>query len=129
MGINIQCYSNIRMPHQILQGFRIHPGSCTIAAVCMPAYMWCHFGHLHTINLIVFLNDMLKIFFPVQCYHRHSVFIQIKKSCLSCCNVIASLVTESFTMTVVHWNSKGFFNSRLSSTAIWNAGLSTPRME
>ena len=48
------------------------------------------------------------------------------KNSRSCFHVMASLVTLSFTTSVAYWKSKGVFRIRSSSTAIWNAGLTTP---
>lgn len=82
-GVSVQGYTDVCVTHDILQGFRIHPGFCHIRAKGVPAYMRGNFQHLDTVNPVVFLNDMLQILFPVKGNHRHIVFIQKQKSCIS----------------------------------------------
>ena len=76
MGGRVQGYTDVCVTHDILQGFRIHPGFCHIRAKGVPAYMRGNFRHLDTVNPVVFLNDMLQILFSVKGNHRHIVFIQ-----------------------------------------------------
>ena len=83
MGVSVQGYTDVCVTHDILQGFRIHPGFCHIRAKGVPAYMRGNFRHLDTVNFIVFLNNMLQILFPVKGNHRHIVFIQKQESCIS----------------------------------------------
>lgn len=45
--------------------------------------MRCDLWHLHSVNAVVLLADMLEVFFPVHCHHRASVFIQVQKACLT----------------------------------------------
>ena len=45
MGIHIERHRYIRMPHQILQCFRIHAGLCHIGTICMSANMRSNIGH------------------------------------------------------------------------------------
>lgn len=66
MGVSVQGYTDVCVTHDILQGFRIHPGFCHIRAKGVPAYMRGNFRHLDTVNPVVFLNDMLQILFPVK---------------------------------------------------------------
>ena len=40
MGVSVQCYTDVCVTHDILQGFRIHTGFCHIRAKGVPAYMW-----------------------------------------------------------------------------------------
>ena len=42
----------------------------------MRRYLW----HLHPVNAVILLADMLKVFFPVHSDHRPSVLIQIQKA-------------------------------------------------
>ena len=46
----------------------------------MSAYMRGYFWHLDAVNLDVFLNDMLQIFFPVKGNHWHIILIQTQKT-------------------------------------------------
>ena len=39
MGVGVQGYTDVCVTHDILQGFRIHPGFCHIRAKGVPAYM------------------------------------------------------------------------------------------
>ena len=54
-----------------------------VAAEGSPADMWSNFRHLHLLNLVVLLSDMLKIFLPVKCHHRSSVLIQKQEATVS----------------------------------------------
>ena len=83
MGVSVQGYTDVCVTHDILQGFRIHPGFCHIRAKGVPAYMRGNFRHLDTVNPVVFLNNMLHVLLPVKGNHRHIVFIQKQKSYIS----------------------------------------------
>lgn len=50
MGVSVQGYTDVCVTHDILQGFRIHPGFCHIRAKGVPAYMRGNFRHLDAIN-------------------------------------------------------------------------------
>ena len=50
MGVSVHGYTDVCMTHDILQGFRIHPGFCHIRAKGVPAYMRGNFRHLDTVN-------------------------------------------------------------------------------
>ena len=60
MGVNIQRHADVRMSHDILQVLRVHSGFRHIGAEGMPAYMRGYFGHLDAVDLVVFLDDVLK---------------------------------------------------------------------
>ena len=78
MGVSVQGYTDVCVTHDILQGFRIHPGFCHIRAKGVPAYMRGNFRHLDTVNPILFLNDMLRVLLPVKGNHRHVVLSRNK---------------------------------------------------
>ena len=53
-GLSVQGYTDVCVTHDILQGFRIHPGFCHIRAKGVPAYMRGNFRHLDTVNPVDF---------------------------------------------------------------------------
>ena len=46
----------------------------------MPADMGRDLGHLHPVDLVVLLSDVLKILFPVHRHHGHPVLIHVKEA-------------------------------------------------
>lgn len=74
--IHIHCRRHFRMPHQILQRLRIHPSPSHISTINMPAHMWCNPWQLHRMCSIIFPHHMFKIFLPMSCNFRHSIFVQ-----------------------------------------------------
>ena len=77
MGVSVQGYTDVCVTHDILQGFRIHPGFCHIRAKGVPAYMRCNDRHLYFISIIILLNDMLEIMLPVQGIADTFIFIKV----------------------------------------------------
>ena len=57
MRVGIQSDTDIRMPHQILEGIRIHSLLGFLAAVGVPAYMRSDLRHLHPVDLVIFLSE------------------------------------------------------------------------
>lgn len=57
MGINIQGYPDIGMPHQILQCLRIHPGLCHVGAISVTAYMRSDVWHGISKTKVAILSD------------------------------------------------------------------------
>ena len=57
MRVGIQSNTDIRMPHQILEGVRIHAFLGFLAAVGVPAYMRSDLRHLHPVDLVIFLSE------------------------------------------------------------------------
>ena len=80
MGIGVQCNTNIRMAHDILQGFGVHAAFRHVGAEGMAADMGCDFRKLHLINAVVFLHNMLKVLFPMQGNHGHIILVQEEKT-------------------------------------------------
>ena len=83
MGIGIQRDADVRMAHDILQGFRVHAALSHVGTECMAADMGRDFGKRHLVNAVVFLQDMLKVMLPVQGDHGHVVFVQKQKTSIS----------------------------------------------
>ena len=61
MSIDIKRGSDVRMSHEILKRFRIHPGLRHVGTVGMAAYMRCNLGHLKLVNGIILVHYMLKV--------------------------------------------------------------------
>ena len=69
MGVNIQRYADVRMPHDILQRLWIHSGFRHIGTKSVSAYMRSYFGHLNTVNFVIFLNNMFQVLLPMKGDH------------------------------------------------------------
>ena len=80
MGIGIQSYADIRVSHNVLQRFGIHPAFCHIGTKGVAADMGCDFGKLYFVDAVVLVADMLKVMFPMECDHWHRVFVKKKES-------------------------------------------------
>lgn len=80
MSISVQRYGYVTVTHDVLQGFRAHSGLCHIGAEGMPAYMGRDLGQLYPVNLVILGYNMLHILFPMQCHHRHIIFVQEQES-------------------------------------------------
>ena len=65
MGVNIQRHADVRMTHDILQCLWIHSGFRHIGTEGVPAYMGCDFGHLHLVNAVILVANVLKILLPM----------------------------------------------------------------
>ena len=78
--IHIHCRCYFRVPHQILQRFRIHSRPGHIGTIGMSAYMWCNLWQLHRMCSIILPYHMIKIFLPMPGHFRHSILIQKQKS-------------------------------------------------
>ena len=46
----------------------------------MPAYVRGDFGHLHLVDAVVFLADVLEVMLPMKRHHRLAVLVQIQKT-------------------------------------------------
>ena len=75
MGVDVQRHADVRMTHDILQCLWIHSGFRHIGTEGVSAYMRGYFGHLDAIDIVVFLNNVLQIFLPVQCDHRSVILV------------------------------------------------------
>ena len=60
----------------------VHAAWCTMRTICMSAYMRRTLRHLHFVDFIIFFYNILKIFLPMQSYHRHLILIQIQNPTL-----------------------------------------------
>ena len=76
VGIGVQRDADIRVTHDILQGFGIHAALCHVGAEGMAAHMGCDLGKLHLVNAVVFLQNMLEVMFPVEGDHGHVILVQ-----------------------------------------------------
>ena len=83
MGVNIQCYADVRMTHDILQCLWIHSGFRHIRTEGVPAYMRSYFGHLNAVNLVIFLNNMFQVLLPMKGDHWLIVLVEKQKSSIS----------------------------------------------
>ena len=52
---------DIRMPHDILQSFRVHTALCHVGAEGVSAHMGCNLRKLNSVDFIVLGADMLKV--------------------------------------------------------------------
>ena len=66
MRVNIHRNADIRMPHQVLQRLRIHPGLRHIGTVSMSAYMWRNVRHV-SITVYIDIEIMLHLYINVNC--------------------------------------------------------------
>ena len=77
VSIGVEGDANIRVSHQILQRLRIHSGISHVGTISVPANMRRYQRHLHLIDTVVLLSNMLEVVLPVQGIHNASVFIKI----------------------------------------------------
>ena len=59
---------------------RVHAAFRHVGTKGVPAYMGRDLWHLHFIDTVVLLANVLKVFLPMQGYHRHIIFVQIQKT-------------------------------------------------
>lgn len=83
MGVGIQRDSDVAVSHNVLQRLGIHAGFCHIGAEGVSAYMGCDFWHLHPVNAVILVANVLKILLPVQCHHGHPILVQIEETAFS----------------------------------------------
>ena len=57
VDVNIHRDADVRMPHEVLQGLGVHPGSCLVAAVGVAANVWGNVRHLHPEDFIGNVTD------------------------------------------------------------------------
>ena len=65
MSVDVHRDTDVAVPHEILQRLGVHTRLRLIATVGVPAYMRCDLRHLHPVDFVIFLSDVLKILFPV----------------------------------------------------------------
>ena len=65
MRVNVHRDSDVRMPHEVLQGLGIHSCACLVAAVSVAANMRGDVWHLHPENLIVPFDRMVEAVLPI----------------------------------------------------------------
>ena len=65
MGVGIQRNPDVAVAHNVLQRLGIHAGFGHIGAEGVSAYMWCDFGHLHLVNAVILVANVLKILHPM----------------------------------------------------------------
>ena len=53
MGVSVQCDTDIRMPHDVLQALWVHSTFCHLGAESVSAYMRRNLGHLNLKNLVI----------------------------------------------------------------------------
>ena len=82
VGIGVQRDADIRMTHDILQGFGVHTALCHVGAEGMAAHMGRDFRKLNFVNAVVFLQNMLEVMLPMEGDHRHVVLVQEQKICI-----------------------------------------------
>ena len=71
------------MAHNVLQRLGIHTGFSHIGAEGMPAHMGRDFGHLHLVNTVILVANVLKVLLPMQGHHGHPILIQIEETALA----------------------------------------------
>ena len=80
VGIGVQRDADIRVTHDILQGFGIHAAARHVGAEGMATYMGRDFRKLNFVNAVVFLQNMLEVMLPMEGDHRHIVLVQEQKA-------------------------------------------------
>ena len=75
MGIGVQRDADIRMTHDILQGFWIHTALGHVGAEGMAAHMGRDFWKLNFVNAVVLLQNTLKVMLPMESDHWHIVLV------------------------------------------------------
>lgn len=75
MRVHIHGNTNIRMPHEVLQGLRIHSRFRHIRTIRVSAYMRRDVWHLHSVNVIVSADHMIETMLSVHCHKWHSIII------------------------------------------------------
>ena len=80
MRVDVQCDTDIRVTHDVLQGLRAHAALCHVGTEGVAAYMGCDLWKLNLINAIILVQDMLEIMLPVEGDHRHPVLVQKEKT-------------------------------------------------
>ena len=83
MGIGVQRDADIRMTHDILQGFGVHTALGHVGAEGMAAYMGRDLRKLNFVNAVVFLQNMLEVMLPMEGDHGHIIFVQKQKAGVS----------------------------------------------
>ena len=68
------------MAHEVLQRLGVHTALCHVGTKCVPANVRGDFGHLHLIDAVVLLADVLEVMLPMKRHHRLAVLIQIQKA-------------------------------------------------
>ena len=80
MGVGVQRDANIRVAHEILQRLGVHTALCHVGTKCVPANVRGDFGHLHLIDAVVLLADVLEVMLPMKRHHRFAVLVQVQKA-------------------------------------------------
>ena len=80
MRVYVERHPDIRVPHQVLQRFRIHPGSRLVAAVGMATHVRSDVRHLHPVYLVVAVDHVIEAMLPMHRYQRHPLIIQVQES-------------------------------------------------
>ena len=83
MGVGVQCDANIRMTYEILQHlqhFGVHTALCRVGTTYVTANVRGDFGHLHLVDAVVLLADVLEVMLPVKHHHRLAVFVQVQNA-------------------------------------------------
>ena len=79
---------------------RVHAAFRHVVTKGVPAYMGRDLWHLHFIDTVVLLANVLKVFLPMQGYHRHIIFVQIKESAFA---VNHRLFFTFFLFAIIRW--------------------------
>ena len=80
VGVSVQSHTDIRMPHDILQGFGIHTALSHVGTESMTAHMGCDLRKLNFVDTVVLVEDMLEVMLPVKGDHGLTILVQEKKS-------------------------------------------------
>jgi len=80
VSVGVQCDTDIRMSHDVLQGFGVHTALCHVGTECMTAHMGCDFRKLNFVDVVVLVEDMLEVMLPMECNHGLTILVQEKKS-------------------------------------------------
>lgn len=110
MRVCVQSNANFRMPHHVLQHFRIHTLSGHIRAVCMAADMRRNQRQLVFVRFVIALPDPLKNMLPMQRDSRPSIVIQTQKAAYAIYNGFLHRnlsCQDHFLQTALHIRAKG----------------------
>ena len=80
VGICVQCYRNIQMPHKVLECLWVHSCPRHVTAINVPANMGSNVWHLHLEDIVISLHCVIESMFPMHGRFRHSIFVPKKKS-------------------------------------------------
>ena len=89
----------------------------------MPAYMGRDLWHLHFIDAVVLLTNMLEVFLLMQGYHRHIIFIQIQESAFAIYHRLGFhflSVCDDSLKTLIYLVGHGYFSHAACGLCVLN---------